>query len=85
MTTAWSATIPPSDAFATPPFVVGKTVYVVTRGGTLLGYAAETGAATVQMAPRSRTARPGFAAGLGYGGGELIVPSGSQLIALTGS
>jgi outer membrane protein assembly factor BamB len=85
MTTAWSATIPPSDAFATPPFVVGKTVYVVTRGGALLGYAAETGAATVQMSVPIGTGQTGFAAGLGYGGGELIVPSGSQLIALTGS
>jgi outer membrane protein assembly factor BamB len=85
MTTAWSATIPPSDAFATPPFVVGKTVYVVTEGGALLGYTAATGAPTVQMSVPVGTGQTGFAAGLGYGGGELIVPAGSELVALTGS
>jgi outer membrane protein assembly factor BamB len=84
LTHAWSATIPASDAFATPPFVVGKIVYIVTRNGTLYGYAAGTGAAAMQMSLGNGNGQTGFAAGLGYGGGELIVPSGSRLVALTG-
>jgi outer membrane protein assembly factor BamB len=85
LTQAWSASIRASDSFATPPLVVGKTVYIETHAGTLLGYDAQTGSVVVQMSLGFSDASPGFAPGLGYGGGELIVPAGSELIALTGS
>jgi len=85
MTQAWTASIPPSDAYATPPLIVGKTVYVETRNGVLLGYAARTGKVQVHMTLGFSDGSPGSSQGLGFGGGTLFVPAGSELIALTGS
>ena len=69
----------------TPPVVIGSTVYIETDMGELLGYGLRTGKSTVTMALGYTDSSPGFAAGLGYGEHELIVPAGSELIDLAGS
>ena len=85
LTTLWTATTNSSDFFSTPPVVVGTTVYIETEAGKLLGYDLRTGASTVTMGLGYTDNSPGFAAGLGYGDHELIVPDGSELIAVGGS
>jgi len=85
LSSAWSATVSGSEFYATPPLVVGSTVYVATNSGQLLGYDAKSGALSVQMNLGASSQPFGFWTGLGFGSKELIVPNGSQLIALQGS
>ena len=82
---AWSVTLSESDRFATPPLVVGNTVFIETMGGQLLGYDYRTGAQIVSMNLGYGSGYQGPSVGLGYGGHMLIVPRGSELIGLKGS
>ncbi|MBV9103596.1 MAG: PQQ-binding-like beta-propeller repeat protein [Candidatus Eremiobacteraeota bacterium] len=85
LTPVWTATINSSDSYATPPLIVGGTVYIETASGQLLGYALRTGKVMVQMSLGYSDSSPGFSRGLGYGSHDLIVPADSELIALRGS
>ena len=79
----WSAT-PTGDKYATPPLIVGDTVYIETEGGELYGYASKSGKQKVEM----RLGSGGYfgsPVGLGYGSGELFVPDKHTLFALKGS
>ena len=81
---AWMQT-PKPDTYATPPLVIGSTVYIETVSGELLGYSAKTGALQVSMGLGFGDTSPGFSAGLAFGSNLLFVPAGSELIAVQGS
>jgi outer membrane protein assembly factor BamB len=82
---AWTATLSNSDSYATPPFVVGNTVFIETTAGELLGYNCRSGALTATMNLGYGSGYQGSPIGLAYGSGVLIVPRGSELIAIKGS
>jgi outer membrane protein assembly factor BamB len=82
---AWTATLSNSDSYATPPLVVGNTVFIETQAGELIGYDYLTGAKVVAMNLGYGSGYQVQPIGLGYGSKLLIVPRGSELIALKGS
>jgi len=84
MSLAWKVTLN-SDSYVTPPLVAGNVVYIVTTGGFLLGYDAQSGKQKVQVNLGSAGSYRGFSVGLGYGSNELIVPNGQYLVAIGGS
>lgn len=84
MKLAWKVTLS-SDAFVTPPLVAGKIVYIVTAGGFLFGYDAQSGKQKVQITLGSGGSYRGFSPALAFGSNELIVPNGQYLIAIEGS
>ena len=84
MRQSWSATLS-GDTYVTPPLIVGDTVYIETASGELFGYASKTGKQEVQMNLGSYGNYRGLSVGLGYGSHELIVPDGSELIAVKGT
>ncbi|MBV9332723.1 MAG: PQQ-binding-like beta-propeller repeat protein [Candidatus Eremiobacteraeota bacterium] len=84
LTLDWSVTLN-SDSYVSPPLVAGKIVYIVTAGGSLLGYDAKSGKQKVQITLGSGGSYRVFVVGLGYGSNELIVPNGQYLIAIQGS
>jgi len=84
MSLAWKVTLN-SDSYVTPPLVAGNVVYIVTTGGFLLGYDAQSGKQKVQLNLGSAGSYRGFSVGLGYGSNELIVPNGQYLVAIGGS
>ena len=81
---AWEQT-PQPDTYATPPLVVGSTLYIETVSGALLGYNAKTGGQTVLLNTGFGDTSPGFSAGLAFGSNLLFVPAGSELVAVKGS
>lgn len=83
--TAWTVTLSGSDSYATPPLVVGDTVFIETAGGELLGYDYGTGKQVAAMNLGYGSGYQNSPIGLGYGSHELIVPRGSELIAIKGS
>lgn len=81
---AWAATLK-LDKYATPPLVVGDTVYIETTDGKLLGYDQRDGARQVEFNLGYAPRYIGTSAALGFGSDELIVPDGNKLIAVKGS
>jgi outer membrane protein assembly factor BamB len=73
------------DRYATPPLVVGDTVYIETEAGKLLGYAIRDGERQVALSLGYTPRYMSLSAALGFGSDELIVPDGNKLIALKGS
>jgi outer membrane protein assembly factor BamB len=84
MRPVWTVTLS-GDKLATPPLLVGKTVYAETAAGNLLAYDAKTGHRQLDMSLGYSGGYAGKSVGLGFGSNELIVPDGNELIALTGS
>ena len=81
----WSAAPSSGDSFSTSPIIVNGVVYVGTSLGNLLGYRAGTGINVVSMnlgASISGAEGSIPQAGLGAGHGMLVVPVGTQVIAL---
>lgn len=74
------------DEFYSPPLVAGDTVFIMTKSRRLLGYQTSSGERKVQMSLgqygryQALTNR-----GMGFGSNELVVPDGSEVIALKGS
>ena len=82
---AWAAKLSGSDDYATPPLVVGDTVFIETAAGELIGYDYRTGKRIAALDLGYGSGYQGSSIGLGYGSHELIVPRGSELIAIKGS
>lgn len=81
---AWTVTLR-KDKYATPPLVVGDTVYIETTAGELLGYALRDGKREVAFNLGYTPRYMGTSAALGFGSDELVVPAGNKLIAVKGS
>jgi outer membrane protein assembly factor BamB len=84
MRRAWTARSK-RDKYATPPLVVGDTVYIETTAGELLGYDQRDGARQVEFNLGYTARYIGTSAALGFGSDELVVPDGNKLIAVKGS
>ena len=81
----WTATPSSGDSFSTSPIIVNSVVYVGTGLGNLMGYQAGTGINVVSMnLGATISGDEGLVpqAGLGAGQGLLVVPVGTQIIAL---
>jgi outer membrane protein assembly factor BamB len=81
---AWSVTLR-KDKYATPPIVVGRTVYVEASDGKLFGYDVQSGRRSVEFSLGYVPRYMGPSAALGFGSNELVVPDGNKLIAIKGS
>jgi outer membrane protein assembly factor BamB len=83
MRRVWTVTFSDKYLPQTPPLVVGNEVFIESYDGDLYAYNAKTGAQVLDMPlGSSDTYYRSASAALGYGSGELIVPDGSDLIAL---
>ena len=80
--TLWTAIPPNGDSYSVSPIVVNGVVYVGTSAGNLMGYDATSGIEVVAMFLGSPIPGGQEIIGMGAGPGLLVVPAGSEVIAL---